>query len=70
MEQNKTSKEEANAQGIRAVMCDRIKGEFDRLITKQIDPWIFFNNKGFLVKKFNLMAKRFRILVLNIAVHH
>ena len=53
MEQNKTSKEEANAQGIRAVMCDRIKGEFDRLITKQIDPWIFFNNKGFLVKKFN-----------------
>ena len=50
---NKTSTEETVAQGIRAIMCDRIKSEFDRLITEQVDPWMFFNSKGISVKKFN-----------------
>lgn len=44
---------EKKAKGIRARMCDIISGEFNRLIGKQLDPWIFYNVRGVRLKKFD-----------------
>jgi len=49
----KKNAEDINANGIRAKMCDVISKEFERLIKEQVEPWFFFNSKGFHVKKFD-----------------